>query len=667
MLREPFSVSGIHVEPQRNLLLRYGKEIPLEPRIMDVLTTLAASQGEVLTRDQIIEAVWNVDHGGDESLSRAVSILRKAFRDLGIDSSLIETIPKRGYRLVAGIDRDEVDNRSVISPSTNTPTRSSEPPFWRRMPVILAVALILVVVATISTIEGADKRSSTSVIGQQDPVLAVLPFDALSNEAEDAYFARGIAEELLTAFSTVADIGVIARTSSFSVGADEGDPGRIGERLGASHLLAGTVQQAGNSVRVTVSLTETESGLQVWSDTYQDDASDIFAMQNEIVRQIAQSLEIRLGVGRYAGVSTASSVDPVAHEFYLQGLDHFGNRMRVNGAYHAAEQAYRSAVEYDPGFGEAWVGIALVGISGVGGPLARDREAFMAETRIAIDRALELQPDSPTLNSSLVIWHLSQDIDLDKARLHLARAQDAAPRSVITLYAEAAYYSYSGDVEQANSAYKRSLALDPLNLSGQMVYSIFLSQVGRHEEASDFFETCAEANCLQEGFLAFGMTAAILSGDDARMADWQQRYEPFEASWKQAPASSIPRLTQVMPAWVSIALDRPEKDDQISELIAILQDDPITDTFGLWAPALAEYIPEDLFFDLMELAHARGDLIGGNFALSSLYDTNPYPDWVLSHPRYRALWTDPGLASLEAARLSNAWTTSLPTGRADGQ
>ncbi len=293
--------------------------------------------------------------------------------------------------------------------------------------------------------------------------MAVLPFEALSRDDSDAYFGKGIAEELLNSLARFPDLSVVARTSAFALDDAELGAVTVGERLGVAHIVRGSVRRAGERIRVTVQLVRTADGVSLWSNTYESNATDLFAIEDEIVREIARTMQVRLGVGAGAVRSSDAGVAPSAYEQYLQGLALWGDRMRRDDTRARALAAFERAVAFDPDFADAWAGIGIVGAFSAGSPLSRDRTAFKRRTANAFATALRLDENNALAHAGLAFWHVSQSIDIEAARHHLDRAMALAPNAAQTHYAAAAVHRALGDADRALAAYDRAIALDPLN------------------------------------------------------------------------------------------------------------------------------------------------------------------------------------------------------------
>ncbi len=658
---EPFQLGDFRVVPARNRLMRDGVEYTLEPRVMDVLCALADADGEVLSRDALINRVWRREWGADESLTRAISILRKVVREAGDQEPYIETIKKRGYRLSQPVVRLALGDEPGIARRGDRPEApaSSARRLVPRM-TIAAVAAVIAATLFLVVFRAGDPAPEQGAADMRVPSVAVLPLRSLSNDESDAYFGKGLAEELLNALARYPGLKVVGRTSSFAIDVDPLDSPEVGRQLNADFIVEGSVRRSGERVRISTQLVRTSDNVQLWTETYEPSMTDLFAVEDEIVREIARALEVRIGIGAGSGRSDSAGIDPAAYDAYLKALTLWGDRMRENDNRSAALASLQRAVEFDPNFAGAWASIGVIGAYSAGSPLARDRGAFRQMTEQAFARALALDENNSVAHAGLALWHVSQHIDVDAALHHLERAKALAPNAVETHYVEAAVYRALGDWQRSLAAYDRAIVLDPLNTIMKLARAQLQMQIGQADQGMAFMTACRDTACLGEGFVVFGTVAAILSGDADTIASWEPALAEFEAAVAGLPAEALPHVQRLMPAFFSIRLGRADAPAQIERMQQLFREEIITDTPGIWLPTFAEFLPQDTVMAVLETAYERGDLFSAAYALSPYYGANPYPDWVLRHPRYRQLWERPGMPELEARWRAMGLTSGLP-------
>jgi TolB-like protein/tetratricopeptide (TPR) repeat protein len=296
-----FLVGDWQVEPSLNRITKADTKVSLEPKAIEVLLCLAKSAGEVLSKKEIIKAVWAGTYVSDGVLSYCISELRKAFRDDAKNPQIIQTIPRKGYRLIAPV-------------------------------------------------------SEVQTTAKQRPSIAVLAFSDMSAEKDQDYFCDGIAEEILNDLAHVNGLNVAARTSSFAFKGKPEDIRVIGRKLGVDTVLEGSVRKAGSQLRITAQLVSTADGYHLWSESYDRKLKDLFAIQDEIAHSIVQSLEVELSDAEKRLLTRVPTRNVEAFDFYIRGRQFFYRTKRKN-IEHALDM-FRRATEKDSSYALAYAGMA---------------------------------------------------------------------------------------------------------------------------------------------------------------------------------------------------------------------------------------------------------------------------------------------------------------------
>ena len=268
---ESLVFDDVVIDLEGRRLTRGGVEKTLEPKAFDVLALLAGSPGRVFSRDEILDAVWEHRHVTPGVLNRIMSLLRQALGEDAQNPRLLHTVHGVGYRFTPA---------AVATPA---PVRKRWP--W----VVESAAIAAMAIAGVAwLLRGAGVASSAP------PSLAVLPFADLSQSQDQEYLADGLAEEILNQLAQVSAIRVVGRSSSFSFKGRNEDLRVVGEKLGVSHLLEGSVRKSGDELRITTQLIRTDDGTHLWSKTYSRDLRDVFAVQDEISRDVVRALSVKL-------------------------------------------------------------------------------------------------------------------------------------------------------------------------------------------------------------------------------------------------------------------------------------------------------------------------------------------------------------------------------------
>jgi serine/threonine-protein kinase len=317
---------------------------------------------------------------------------------------------------------------------------------------------VLILAAALIWTQGRH-RSSATAVQAGSPSLAVLPLTRIGGDSTEDYFGDGIADELISTLGRLPGLRVASRTSSFALKGQNTDLRTIGERLGVQTVLEGSVQRSENRVRVIARLVDVESDRQLWTGTYDGTASDIFAMQDSVVRAIAGALQFSLSADPPGGVGTRGTSDPEAHDLFLRGR-HFLSR-RTPSSLTLAVRMFSDAIARDSTYSQAWAGLATAWA--MSGPFAGENpQEVFPQARQAAERALAL--DSTT------------------AEAHTARA-------VIAFF-------FEWDLPKAEAEFERSIALNPNDAEARLFYFWYLGTQNRTAEAREQIETAAKLDPL---------------------------------------------------------------------------------------------------------------------------------------------------------------------------
>ena len=324
--QEPRSlaIDGLVIDFAGRRLLRGGEEQALEPKAFAVLALLAGSPGKVFTRDEILDAVWGHRHVTQGVLNRIMSLLRQALCETALHPRLLHPVYGVGYPsdLPPGAGPDgaaEADAPVVAADSISLPGAH-----WRQMPgsrprrraVVMVAALLAVLAAAWWWRTGHQVAAPVAPVSAQ-PSLAVLPFADLSRARDQEYLADGLAEEILNQLAQSPALRVVGRTSSFSFKGRNEDLRAIGRKLGVDHLLEGSVRKDGDHLRVTAQLVRADDGIHLWSKSYARELRDVFAVQEEISRDVAQALSVKLDVAKF-NRDQGGTTSVEAYERYLR-------------------------------------------------------------------------------------------------------------------------------------------------------------------------------------------------------------------------------------------------------------------------------------------------------------------------------------------------------------
>lgn len=435
-----FSVGEWRVAPHSNAIFRGDEDKHLENRLMRTLIFLAEQQGEVVSREQFFNSVWHDRVVNEEALSRAISLLRTALNDNAHAPEYIQTIPGVGYRLIAQVRRD---NRSTLN---------------------------------VQPLEQVDDNS-----------IAVLPFVNLSKDPDNEYFSDGISEEILNSLANVKQFKVAGRTSSFHFKGQTGDIAEIAQRLGVASVLEGSIRQSGVRVRITAQLINAADGYHLWSKTFDRKMGDIFAIQDEIASAVADALQIQLLGEGDTQWSVGGTKSPEAYNAYLLGV-HYINRGHHKDALHNAAASFQQAVDIDPLYAKAYVGLASAWSSMIANSYAGYDDANAA---LAITRALEL---APNLADGWVgqARRLSIEVDIRGALAAISTALELSPGNAEVQVEYARLKCYVGHNDESLAAARKALELDPVSVFTNHFLAHVLYFTRNYDEAIPAFRHVLE-------------------------------------------------------------------------------------------------------------------------------------------------------------------------------
>jgi TolB-like protein/DNA-binding winged helix-turn-helix (wHTH) protein/Flp pilus assembly protein TadD len=471
----PFDLGGFRVDPSRRVISGPDDDLTIEPKIMAVLQMLAAHVGEVVTRQQFIDSIWATEYGGDESLTRAVSHLRKIFGDRNDGEPYIETVPKTGYRLVCRED------------SSMTPRKRRRSPG----PVVLALVGLAVIISVVAFYRFDSSREEEPKIppASASIMLAVLPFDIQGGTSEDEPLAFSVADEILSALSQNPSIAVIAGNSSFQFqGERKKDLAALGRQLNVNYVIDGSLRRSPQGLRVGVHLIDAKSELVEWSEVVTRPEDEIYTIPNEV----AAAVQIALGTEPVERRKRRTAPDPAAYEGYLYAK--YLLRQPWGGNLDTAIEELERSVTLDPSLSEAWSTLAITRVEqGFGeGPNKPDPESTIWSERLRAARqdaetALAIDPESVEAALALILIDYRKQVASlaetdDRLRSLLARAPNH-PKLNLRM---GMFLGAVGQFEAAVRYLGRALALDPLTVMNAALYADQLLCSGRMDDALTF-------------------------------------------------------------------------------------------------------------------------------------------------------------------------------------
>jgi adenylate cyclase len=321
---------GDHVlDLDRRELRRATERIAVEPQVFDLLVYLVRNRDRVVSKDDLLEAIWGGRIVSESTLTSRINAARKAVGDSGAAQHLIRTVPRMGVRFVGDVRKEKMSTEPIDVPR--------------------------VVVE--------DLQSPTAVVSSETKSagrlsIVVLPFANLSNDPDQEYFADGITDDITTDLSRISGSFVIARSTAFTYKGKPVDAKQIGRELGVRYVLEGSMRRAGDQVRVNVQLIDAEGGAHVWADRFETDRANLAEAQSEITARLAWTLNLELvkDVGRR--IEQEKGPDPDARDLVMRGWS-WWYRPRSDSTVQAAQRAFEWALAIEPRSVDARIGIAM--------------------------------------------------------------------------------------------------------------------------------------------------------------------------------------------------------------------------------------------------------------------------------------------------------------------
>jgi TolB-like protein/DNA-binding winged helix-turn-helix (wHTH) protein len=459
------------LDRERRELSRGSEQIALEPQVLDVLIHLVQNRDRVVTKDDLIACVWDGRIVSDSTLTSRVNAARRAVGDSGDRQEVIKTYARKGFRFLGEV------RIAGAGDGSSGPTEKGE---------IAPAAALRQADASVAD-EG--RRPGAALKWGGRPSIAVLPFSNLSGDSEQEYFADGITEDIITALSRHRSLAVITRNGNFASKSASGDLRQAGLTLGAEYLVEGSVRKAGERIRITTQLVETEGGRQLWAERYDRDLQNLFALQDEITTTIAARIEPEVGAAERLRVERKAVPALHAWDFFRLGTKHFYKSTPAHNL--EAQRLFRRALEIDPNLAEAY--------------------GYLSYATVLSMVYFEAEPNEERLAEAVVIGRKGVELDDQDGLIRFMYGR--------ALLATKAYGDALAELETAVEL-NPCLAVSYCGLGDSLAYE------GRITEAIPYFQKAIELSPydpLRWAFYAYRALAHIFAQDFELASDWAQK------------------------------------------------------------------------------------------------------------------------------------------------
>jgi TolB-like protein/DNA-binding winged helix-turn-helix (wHTH) protein len=522
-----FVFGDFEVDLRRGCLTRGGKEIFLRPKTFAMFQYLLEHAGELVSREELLAAVWPGAVVTDDSIAQCLLELRKALDDNR--RSIIRTVPRRG--LIFDLPVTIQDTSPATEPQRS---RLAVLRNWRTAALLVPVAALLL---AWFMLRGPDSNTvTTPAPTPATKSIAVLRFADMSSAGDQSYLADGFSEEIMHWLAQSQSLRVIARVSSFAVA---GQPAAtIARKLGVSHILEGSVRKEANSIRVTVQLVDAATSSHIWSKTYDRDLDHILDVQREIASAVANVIEVSLG-----DVDDRQGIDPHAFELFLEGRYYY--LRRGSGDLERARDRFNQVISISPEFARAWVGLAAAAGARLHDTLpgkltTEERERLREIQRNATEKALQYGPNLPEAHIRAAAY-FAQSGERERAREHVEIARSIDPHHWLVRVTLANELRFSGRIEDSIVLVQREIQRDPLN------WVLRANMVGLLLWAHRIEDARAELDNWSELMPSQTLQSSTLRGHTARvrilLGDFEGAIAAIEAMPEGAERSALQAMT----------------------------------------------------------------------------------------------------------------------------
>jgi DNA-binding winged helix-turn-helix (wHTH) protein/tetratricopeptide (TPR) repeat protein len=416
-----YEFDGFRLDEAQLRLSYQDQPVPLTPKILDLLLFLVKNQGQLITKDELMKAIWPDSFVEENNITVSMSTLRKTLGDTGCNTQFIETVPRRGYRFVGAV--------TELSPSHMAAGKSD-----RTVEIELGDELI--------------------------DSLVVIPFEGSDKDFSVEYLSDGITESIINMLSRIPKLRVLACSTAFRFKGRNIDPQQVGQRLNVKAVMMIRVLRLGDKLIIRSELVKVADGSQLWGEQYNRTPSDILAIQEEIAKAITGSLKFKLTQADRKNLAERSTYNSEAYNLYLRGR-HFWNKYTKDSVLKAID-LFEQAVAIDSSYALAYCGLADAYFRLSNIHFAPRK--VLPKAKEAALRAVKIDENLAEAHSSLGLLKVYYDYDWDGAETEFRKALRLNPDLVLAHQRYGNYLAFRGRFEESNTHYEKALELDPLSL-----------------------------------------------------------------------------------------------------------------------------------------------------------------------------------------------------------
>lgn len=487
-----YEFGDVRIDGQLREITRSGDPVSVQPQVLDLLLFLVSNPDRVVSKDELIDAVWEGRAITDSALNARINAARKVVGDTGETQTIIKTVPRKGYRFVANIsDGSAPAEEAVVTRAPSVPS------------------------------------------------LTVLPFADGGIDTEHRFLADGLTEDVVTALSKLRGFFVTDRNTTFSLKDTAKDPRAVAEEMGVRYILQGSVRSAGQRIRVNASLTDTETNAQLWGERYDRDLTNIFDLQDELTESLVARLSPELYAAEHARLKRRPPNNLDSWECFVHAIHDYGKQSKDSSA--SAVVQLERAIELDPHYAQALGLYATI----LAWRVIQGWEPFdetLARARSAADRAVLADPNDPW--ASIGRGYVSITAREEAAAImNYGRAVDLSPNFAYARALLGVSNAYAGNADLARGHIEKAIALSPLDtfIDKFFLYlAIAEFQAARYTEAADAAERAIQIKPGHASSHMFRAAAHALNGN-------QEIAEAACAAYLEVvPAATASRIEQTV-------------------------------------------------------------------------------------------------------------------------
>jgi TolB-like protein/DNA-binding winged helix-turn-helix (wHTH) protein/Tfp pilus assembly protein PilF len=512
--RHSYEFGPFRLIPEERQLLRAGEAVPLTPKCFDLLVVLVENSGHLIEKSELLKRIWPDSFVEEANLSVNMSALRRALGEGPDEHQYVETVPRRGYRFVAGVKENTADGSSspaeglvdeahtdAPGPTVETerslrlPARAPQrSPLFLRWLLVLVGLLALPALLLGLNVGGLRERLWGNPTTARIQSLAVLPLENLSGDASQDYFAEGMTESLITDLARIGALRVISRPSVMQYQGVRKSLPEIGRELNVDAVLVGSVVRSGERVRINVQLIHAATDRSLWAESYDRDLRDVLALQKEVTQDIVGEIRIKLTPQEQVQFGSVRPVNPEAYDAYFRGKFYLNRQTKEDNA--AAINALEHAVTVDPTFAAAHAELAQAYVWKLF--LFAPKEQQWAEKAfVATEKALALDQNLAVahLARGRILWTPANHFPHEKAIQEYRRALALNPSLDEARNQLALVYCHVGALDEALQESQKAVTINPTNNLAQFRIGQTLNLQGKYEQALAVLRTIPpEAN-----------------------------------------------------------------------------------------------------------------------------------------------------------------------------